>query len=362
MAAVGIVVFGLSSRPIPQKEDESEGKQGKQKQSLFYGPLGAVFAVILMSAILLTENFFIWVVSATYKPSQTLSELPTPLQDNGQRLLRHFFKSVLDLTKHQVVTLRNMVNVEWILVSGLGMSLVAIEMQGTAMRRNLWSLALRGIFTMTFARSIRTISFLITVLPSQNPMCYFSHFPNPPPEDWSSWLMVGLIPQANGGCNDLIISGHATVTSTLACMVTSVVGKPLFTAALWMFVTMDYMVEIYEGYHYSVDMWLGALLVNFIWAVLAPLEEQPGNQQQQGVIAAKKFFPLKECTRSDVAKYALPAVGSYLQVNGFFPWNANYTIVLYILVVVSQISKCGFQQYTQHFLFCLLYLALGIYL
>jgi hypothetical protein len=243
LANLAIVVFGLASRPVPQKQDSVEQ---------IPGPLGTVFAAILMTSVLLVENFFIWVVSATYKESQDISTLPTPLQDNGQIILSHFFTSVLEMTKRNVVTLRNQINVEWILVSGLGLSLVALEMDGSRMRRSLWSVAKRALLTMAIARGIRTFSFLITVLPSQRQNCYFSHFPSPPPEDWIPWLMVGFTPQANGGCNDLIISGHATVTSTLACLVTSVVGKPMFTTAVWMLVAMDYMVEIFEGYHYSV--------------------------------------------------------------------------------------------------------------
>lgn len=359
MAAAAMLIFGLSSRPVLQPGDADQDEHGGKKQSIFDGPLGTVLAIFLMTAVLLTENFFIWVVSATYKASQDRSNLPTPLQDNGQLILRYFFSDVLELDKRQVVSVRNMVNVEWILVSGLALSLVAIELQGTAMRRSLWSLARRAVFTLAIARSIRTISFLITVIPSQNPHCYFSHFPTPP-RDWFSWIMVGFIPQANGGCNDLIISGHATVTSTLACVVTSVVGKPLFTASLWMFVAMDYMVEIYEGFHYSVDMWLGAIFVNFIWAVLAPLED---NTRQGHGFAVKKFYPLAETTRSDLLKFSLPVAGSYLQVNGFIPPDlANYSIVIYIVSVTYQVATSGFQQYTQHFLFCLLYMALGIYL
>jgi hypothetical protein len=360
MATCALVVFGLSSRPIPQKKDSDKEKQGSHLRAMLFGPLGTVLAALLMTTVLLIDNFLIWVVSATYKPSQTLSELPTPLQDNGQLLLRHFFETSIQFSKHEIVKLRNMVSVEWILVSGLGLSLVAVELQGTAMRRNLWTMALRGIFTLTIARCIRTFSYLITVLPSQHPNCYFNHFP-PPPEDWGSWLMVGFIPQANGGCNDLIISGHATVTSTLACIVTSIVGKPLFTTALWMFVAMDYMVEVYEGFHYSVDMWLGAVLVNFIWTVLAPLEDP--TRQQQGV-AARKFYPMTESTRSDLIKYSIPALGAYLQLNGLLlsSYQANYTVLVYIFAVVYQISTAGFQQYTQHTLFCLLYMTLGIYL
>jgi hypothetical protein len=52
-----------------------------------------------------------------------------------------------------------------------------------------------------------------------------------PPTEWSDWILEGMKPQVNGGCS-LIISGHATVTSTLACVVASIVGKPLFVTAL----------------------------------------------------------------------------------------------------------------------------------
>ena len=369
MAAIGIWIFGLASRPIVGSEttastttkSSSSSRKQSSSASTLSGPLKTVLAILAMIAVLLTENFFVWVVSATYKPSQQLSTLPAPLQDNGQIILRYFFNDVLALTKREVVTLRNMINVEWILVSGLGLSLVAIEMQGTAMRRNLWSMALRGVLTMAAARSIRTVSFLITVLPSQNPRCYFSHFPNPPPSEWMAWLMVGFTPQVNGGCNDLIISGHATVTSTLACVVTSIVSKPVFTAALWTFVAMDYMVEVYEGFHYSVDMWLGAVLVNFIWTVLAPLEESPSSVQEE-LVAAKKFYPLNVSTVSDMVWYFLPAFGAYIQLV-FIPQDwGNYTIVGYVAAVVYQLCRFGFQQYTQHVLFCLLFMALGLYL
>ena len=373
LAAIGIVIFGLSSRPIiesttstsKKNEDKKLSSNSKSKKPLFSGPLGAVLAVILMTTVLLTENFFIWVVSATFEPGRTIKNLPTPLQDNGQLVLRYLFNQILMLSKREVATLRNMINVEWILVSGLGLSFVAIEFQGAKLKRNLWSLALRALFTLTIARSIRTISFLITVLPSQNPNCYFSHFPFPPPADWIEWFKVGLIPQANGGCNDLIISGHATVTSTLACVTTSVVSKRVFTVALWMFVAMDYMVEIYEGFHYSVDMWLGAVLVNLIWTALEPVEKA-GNDSDAQVGGDdndhRKFYSIQDSTQSDIIKYALPTLGSYVTVNGWIPWNPNYTIVTYICFVASQIAQVGFQHYTQHILFSLLYMALGIYL
>ena len=366
MATAGIAIFGLSSRPV--EEDiatksndgvERTAAASKSEEKGISGQLKAVFAVFVLIAVLLIENFFIWVVSASYKPSQNASTLPSPLQDNGQIALRYIFHNLLHLNKRDIVTVRNMMNVEAILVSGLGLSLVAIEVQGASMQRNLWSMAMRGVLTLAAARSIRTISFLITVVPSQNPMCYFSHFPMPP-DDWYSWLKVGLIPQIDGGCNDLIISGHATVTSTLACVVTSVVGKPMFTTAIWMFVAMDYFVEIYEGFHYSVDMFLGVMLVNFLWSVLSWLED-PGEDKHAA--RQKRFHNLQDSTSLDIIQYVLPAIGSWIQLVGIIPHSyGNYSCVFYTLLVVFQIARFGFQQYSQHCLFCLLFMALGLFL
>ena len=357
-AALALIVFGLASRPAQtQAVPEGSNKTSFKTSFSLSSPLAAVGAAILMTTVLLTENFFVWVVSATYFPSQNMATLPSPLQDNGRLVMEYYFTQVLNITKSNVVTVRNMINCQWSLVSGLGLSLAAVELQGTKFQRNLWTLAIRGLLTMAIARSIRTVSFLITVLPSQSPNCYFSHFPYPPPKDWFSWLLVGFIPQSHGGCNDLIISGHATVTSTMACVITSIVGKPLFTTAMWMLVAMDYMVEIYEGFHYSVDMWLGALLVNFIWAVLAPIEEHRPSAPK------RELVPLESVTRRDIILYALPAIGAYLQVTKIIPNGvANYTVVSYVLIAILQIAKFGFQHYTQHCLFCLLYMALGIYL
>lgn len=366
MASAGIVIFGLSSRPIKENtstrstnEVDVKLKESQSNKRGVSGQLKAVFAVFVVIGVLLTENFFIWVVSATYKPSQDIRTLSTPLQDNGQIILRYIFDHLLNLDKQDVVTLRNAMNVEAILVSGLGASLVAIEVQGSSMQRNLYPMVMRGALTLAAARSIRTMSFLLTVVPSQNPMCYFSHFPMPP-DDWYSWLKVGLIPQVDGGCNDLIISGHATVTSTIACVVTSVVRKPLFTGAIWIFITMDYFVEIYEGFHYSVDMFLGAIIVNFLWSVLSPLEDP---EKEDLTVTQRKFHSLRDSTYSDVFGYALPALGSWVQLVGIIPHSyGNYTCVFYTIVVIFQICKFGFQQYSQHSLFCLLFIALGLFL
>ena len=406
------------------------------------GPMHAVIATFCMTFVMLLENFLVWVVSATYKDSQQVSSLPKPLQDNGKIILRYFILQILNY--QHVVKLRNMINVQWLLVTGLGLSLGTVVLYGTGnnknnnknkninnnsksesskikIQRSLWSLAVRGLLTMSIARLIRTISFSITVLPSQNRNCYFHRFPYPPPKLWKDWLVVGFIPQINGGCNDLIISGHATVTSTMACIITSIVNKhSTFTVALWMLVIFDYMIEVYEGFHYSVDMFLGGVIVNFIWNTLAFIEmndstnhqndsffdttihdededevehddddrfnqgmdtssggenviesggcddisnNDNGQAQQQQQQQQQQFYSINQVTKMELLRYAIPPIGAYLQVTNIIPSGVgNYTIVAYILYAMIRVYKIGFDQYSQHVLFCLLYMALGVYL
>ena len=454
--AIGLTVFGLISRPTTttttttkqvhsiasttssNKQQQSTKKKNRKrnsntnsksntKQHFRIGPMHAVLATFGMTFVMLVENFLVWVVSATYKDSQQLNSLPKPLQDNGKIVMRYFVLQVLQY--QHVVKLRNMINVQWLLVTGLGLSLGTVVLYGTGnnsnkntttkknlgggkiatnkIRRSLWSLAVRGLLTMSVARFLRTISFSITVLPSQNTKCYFHRFPYPPPQEWKDWLLVGFIPQINGGCNDLIISGHATVTSTMACIITSTVNKhTTFTVALWMLVIFDYMIEVYEGFHYSVDMFLGGVIVNFIWNTLSFLEtndttnntmqdehddddDDDDNQEMDNSIGSdnaiesgggdnvdsnndddgltqpqQSFYSMnQEVTKMEVLRYAIPPLGAYLQVTKIIPSGVgNYTIVAYILYAMMRVYKIGFDQYSQHVLFCLLYLALGVYL
>ena len=55
------------------------------------------------------------------------------------------------------------------------------------------------------SRTIRTIAFMLTVLPSPRPGCYKRRFP-PVPDTWSEYLKIGFGQMRGmGGCNDLII-------------------------------------------------------------------------------------------------------------------------------------------------------------
>ena len=155
----------------------------------------------------------------------------------------------------------------------------------------------------------------------------------------------------------------------------------MFAIALWSMVVMDFMIEIYEGFHYSVDMWLGIVLVTLLWNVLQSFEglppaspvsvsdetassrSQQQQQQQQESLS----------TRGYVA-YILPGLVAYLQLIVISQDIANIVIVLYVsaavLVYVKFASKRGttsylrkwYIHYAQHILLCLVFMALGIYL
>eukprot|EP00521_Asterionellopsis_glacialis_P019040 CAMPEP_0195326626 /NCGR_PEP_ID=MMETSP0708-20121125/9808_1 /TAXON_ID=33640 /ORGANISM="Asterionellopsis glacialis, Strain CCMP134" /LENGTH=154 /DNA_ID=CAMNT_0040394257 /DNA_START=127 /DNA_END=588 /DNA_ORIENTATION=+ len=153
--------------------------------------------------------------------------------------------------------------------------------------------------------------------------------------------MIGILPNSHGGCNDLIISGHATVTSTLACASTSVASNTKFSVALWALVAMDYSIEVYEGFHYSVDMWMGALLTSLLWRIYVTLEqddqdeqvekddddnnkEEEGNVNDSHTDTPVQWRSLAEVTTQQLLWYGLPGFGAFVVVAVMPEAIANY--------------------------------------
>ena len=360
-AAICIVIFSLITIP-----------SNRRMQSHFQGnALPVLLAALLLVAILLTENFMVWVVSATFDAGQRRETAPEPLQDNGRSLIQSLTQG---LAKYEVVGLRRVWNVQGALVACLGASFVLAEIYG---KRQLYSLGLRAIMTLAAARTIRTISFLATVLPSQNKQCYIQHYPYPPPTDWQEWIWVGILPASNGGCNDLIISGHATVTSTLACISASVSDDPVFSASLWAMVVLDYMVEIYEGFHYSVDMWLGMVLVCLLWRALdfveSPKLQSHSSRNDEEKNKERYDMTIGSPKRITILLYSTPALVAFVQLSVLPSWTGNFLVVLYTLITAvlylgfsyrneDRARAALFQHMAQHTLYCLLMMAIGIYL
>lgn len=114
------------------------------------------------------------------------------------------------------------------------------------------------------------------------------------------------------------------------------------------------MIEVYEGYHYSVDMWMGALFTVMLWRILAPLQEA----EEQ--ISAREFQTTT--TAHDIFLYTAPLVAAYL-ILVFSPRSiTNYWIVLYSVAAIVHSVRNGVNHYVQHLLFCVLFLALALYL
>jgi hypothetical protein len=153
-------------------------------------------------------------------------------------------------------------------------------------------------------------------------------------------------------------------------------------------VVMDFMVEIYEGFHYSVDMWLGIVLVALLWNVLQPYEGLPApvqltspmsTESSSSVVSASassvQIRDQKEplTTRSYLA-YLIPGLGAYLQLMVIPQETANVVIVFYVLVAMYVYTQYASKEttnvylrqyyihYAQHILLCLVFMALGIYL
>lgn len=374
LAASSICAFSIAT--IPQKQQTG----GSRAATASPKTLPVILSVGVLVAVLLTENFMIWVVSATFTPGQRPDTAPPALQDNGHLLIKNYL--LHGLTKSQVVQgLRRLWNVQWSLVACMGTSFVVTEvLDGAQKGRTLFGLGARAVWTLAAARAIRTFSFSCTVLPSPVHNCYRQRYPFPPPAEWSEWLWVGILPASHGGCNDLILSGHATVTSTLACIATSVSGDFVFSAALWSLVALDYTVEIYEGFHYSVDMWLGMVVVVLMWRNLRGWEEKVFGKWQQdderqsasssssATIAAGIFQPT---TWRERIMFGIPAVIAYLQLVLLPKWTSNFLIVAYVLFSVGAYIKArnhraqeaaSSMHYIQHVVLCLLFMALGIYL
>lgn len=361
LAALGLFFLGWVTRPgmVLESDKGNNGDKKKVQGSRQQNLAKAAKCGFLLYVVLFSENFLIWVVSATFERGWDPRTAPDPLQDNGRRVLQHVFSS-LDFTKKDVVAMRRVWNIQYALVASLGIGLLTADFHPT---RQLWSLAARGITSLASARLIRTISFLLTVLPSQNKFCYRQHFPNPPPSDWYSWIMEGMSPQTAGGCNDLIVSGHATVTTIMACVAVSLSEDPIFGIAVAWLLGMDYLIEVYEGFHYSVDMWMGAVLVTLLWMVLKPIEDNNTERNAATFQDMVNRFQTESITVNDIIKYGGPVLVAYLQVVGFFPRFATMFLMCGItLWCVAQMVSQGFQHYTQHLLFSVLFIAIGCFL
>ncbi|CAF1411508.1 unnamed protein product [Adineta steineri] len=118
----------------------------------------------------------------------------------------------------------------------------------------------KGVRCLTIARTLRVITFSITVLPNPNPKCNFTGPIDP----------FNLSP--GGACNDLLYSGHVIVYTISALAVTILCASypsRIFRLSIRLFIWIQVIQRIIRAivglHHYSVDMFLGLCVTLLIW-------------------------------------------------------------------------------------------------
>lgn len=97
-----------------------------------------------------------------------------------------------------------------------------------------FGIASRVLLTLACAFALRPLFFLCTVLPSAMPGCYAARFPTPPPTHWRDFVAVGFASvRGQGGCNDLVFSGHAVLWTVVPLAYGRYAGRRDLSAVLW---------------------------------------------------------------------------------------------------------------------------------
>ncbi len=161
-------------------------------------------------------------------------------------------------------------------------------------------------------------------------------------------------PYVEGGCNDLILSGHSIVMSVFGAAATSTASNTKFSIALWQLTILDYCIIVSQGLHYSVDMFLGSTFTILIWHLAKPIVKQAKSIQVK-----QKPLPLDA---SVVALYALPSFLSFLVLAVLPEAFINYFVFSYMLWAVISFHRHGFTHFLQHVLLQVLILGIGAFL
>ncbi|KAF3445497.1 hypothetical protein FNV43_RR10673 [Rhamnella rubrinervis] len=244
-----------------------------------------------------------------------------PLPDTGQWLLLALNEKlphvIVETLRAHIITLHHFL----MLFIMLAFSVLFDSVKAPGL-----GLGARYMFTMAVGRLLRTITFVATILPSARPWCanaryrvpayphrwaqkYYvpyasdanaisqlirqdiayaniGKYTNDYRPDWGSMSFLidflrptssegpswyNVLKKAEGGCNDLVFSGHMLVAVLTAMAWTEAYGG-FSSAIIWLFVMHSAQREIRERNHYSVDcivaIYVGILLwkmTGFLW-------------------------------------------------------------------------------------------------
>lgn len=149
-------------------------------------------------------------------------------------------------------------------------------------------IAWRTVLVCSILVFFRTVSFVLTILPSPAPHCQKESF-RPPVTLWDVLTGFGL----NDGCSDLLFSSHMLYGATAAAMVThyirldmaksamnktNVMIRHIIVAVCCSLVVGEGLFIVAENRHYSVDVWTAMYVVPLTWSffcVLYPKDPLP---------------------------------------------------------------------------------------
>lgn len=227
-----------------------------------------VGAVLTLLAVVAVENFCTWATSASdlskYEPQQ-------PLQDNVEIGLRWL---VARFPGAAAAALGWRVDMHALLYCFVALCLSAawdaIEFSG-------FGVATRFLDTVSWTHALRTLSFMVTVLPNPKQLCYtrWSKFP-PVPQDAWEFIKIGFSAKRGSGCNDLIISGHGVIYAAVPLALHTfgpgaggtrgARGRRTAVAVAWLAVAKLCAQEVLDKTHYSVDMLLAVVVTALVWS------------------------------------------------------------------------------------------------
>ena len=127
----------------------------------------------------------------------------------------------------------------------------------------------RFMDVIAWTHILRTIAFMVTVLPNPQNHCYARNFPPVPSSVWE-FIAIGFGAKRGSGCNDLVISGHGVVYTAVPLAIQTFYpvgwrhGGPV-VAVSWAAVVKLCLQEVVDKTHYSVDMLLAVACTVLVW-------------------------------------------------------------------------------------------------
>lgn len=227
-----------------------------------------VKSVLVLLLVVIIENFCTWATSASdiYKYSYT------PLQDNVEIATLWLFKKIPLI---QSIVMGWRVDMHWLLYSFVSLCLSVIWDQ---VPFSGFGMAARFMDAIAWTHALRTIAFMITVLPNPRPGCYIANFPPVPSTVWE-FIQIGFSAKRGSGCNDLVISGHGVVYAAVPLALQTFYSPAasssgaghkrsigwLAAPIAWLAVTKLCLQEVVDKTHYSVDMLLAVACTALVW-------------------------------------------------------------------------------------------------